>query len=133
MKSRRGFSTIEMIVCVAIIGIIVAIAVPNLVEALSRANIKRHLGLTALPTSSFEDPSVRKMVKPHVAEKLLLLRDACEVAMVEEGDSGKLITIDAQKTPGRELGTYLNAQQKAKTACQLFVDATKFAEEFKLK
>ncbi len=44
MRARRGFTLIEMLIVVAIIGIIVAMAVANLVSAVQRAKQKRSMG-----------------------------------------------------------------------------------------
>ena len=40
-RDKRGFTLIELLIVVAIIGIIVAIAIPNLLNAIQRAKQKR--------------------------------------------------------------------------------------------
>jgi type II secretion system protein G len=43
-RSKKGFTLIELLIVVAIIGIIVAIAIPNLLNAIQRAKQKRTMG-----------------------------------------------------------------------------------------
>jgi type IV pilus assembly protein PilA len=43
-RNNKGFTLIELLIVVAIIGIIVAIAIPNLLNAIQRAKQKRTMG-----------------------------------------------------------------------------------------
>ncbi len=57
-KNRKGFTLIELLIVVAIIGIIVAIAIPNLLNAIQRAKQRRTMGDMRTIATAIESYSV---------------------------------------------------------------------------
>ena len=58
MNDRKGFTLIELLIVVAIIGILAAIAIPNLLTALSRARQKRTMSDMRTIATAWESRNV---------------------------------------------------------------------------
>ncbi len=57
-RNQKGFTLIELLIVVAIIGIIVAIAIPNLLNAIQRAKQKKSMGDMRSTATAIEAYSV---------------------------------------------------------------------------
>jgi type II secretion system protein G len=57
-KNNKGFTLIELLIVVAIIGIIAAIAIPNLLNAIQRGKQKRTMGDMRTVSTSIESYSI---------------------------------------------------------------------------
>jgi type II secretion system protein G len=58
MKNQKGFTLIELLIVVAIIGIIAAIAIPNLLNAIQRGKQKRTMGEMRTAATANESYSI---------------------------------------------------------------------------
>ena len=67
MKKERGFTLIELLIVVAIIGIIAAIAIPNLLNAVQRGKQKRTMGDMRTTATAVEAYAVDNNEYPHPA------------------------------------------------------------------
>jgi general secretion pathway protein G len=64
MKKQKGFTLIELLIVVAIIGIIAAIAIPNLLSAIQRAKQKRAMGEVNTLATAFQSYATDTNVYP---------------------------------------------------------------------
>jgi general secretion pathway protein G len=85
LKNRKGFTLIELLIVVAIIGIIAAIAIPNLLNAIQRGKQKRTMADMRAIATSAEAYAVDNNVYP--------------AGGYDEIAKSKATTITAQVTP----------------------------------
>jgi len=71
-RNQKGFTLIELLIVVAIIGIIAAIAIPNLLNAIDRGKQKRTMADLRSIGTSVEAYSIDNNVYPVVATMALL-------------------------------------------------------------
>ena len=68
MRKERGFTLIELLIVVAIIGIIAAIAIPNLLNAIQRGKQKRTVSDMRSVATAIESYAVDNNQYPDVAD-----------------------------------------------------------------
>ena len=71
MRKQKGFTLIELLIVVAIIGIIAAIAIPNLLNAINRGRQKRTMADMRSIATALESYSVDFNFYPKVAATLV--------------------------------------------------------------
>ena len=67
MKKQKGFTLIELLIVVAIIGIIAAIAIPNLLNAIDRGKQKRTMADLRSMGTAIEEYSIDNNFYPNTA------------------------------------------------------------------
>ena len=73
MRRQKGFTLIELLIVVAIIGIIAAIAIPNLLNAINRGRQKRTMADLRSLATAIESYQVDFNFYPKVASTTMVL------------------------------------------------------------
>jgi type II secretion system protein G len=81
IRNSRGFTLIELLIVVAIIGVIAAIAIPNLLNALDRGKQKRTMADLRSIATAVETYSVDVGVYP-IASSISLLKPIIEPVFI---------------------------------------------------
>jgi general secretion pathway protein G len=77
-KKAKGFTLIELLIVVAIIGIIAAIAIPNLLNAIDRGKQKRTMADIRSLGTAIEEYSIDNNVYPNGVSSITTLDDHIE-------------------------------------------------------
>ena len=108
-RNSKGFTLIELLIVVAIIGIIVAIAIPNLLNAIQRAKQRRSMG--DIRTGEPGTPPAAKKTTPS-AKKAPLKKAPAKKAPVKKTAA----TSTARKAPAKKASATTAAGTPAKKA-----------------
>src|SRR5215467_7370101 len=82
MRSQKGFTLIELLIVVAIIGIIAAIAIPNLLNAIDRGKQKRTMADMRSIGTAIESYAVDQNVYP-VANSAATLQNSVQPVYIK--------------------------------------------------
>jgi len=81
LKRQKGFTLIELLIVVAIIGIIAAIAIPNLLNAIDRGKQKRTMADLRSVGTSVEEYAIDNSFYPNVASETDIVGSALETSV----------------------------------------------------
>ncbi|MFQ5767678.1 MAG: prepilin-type N-terminal cleavage/methylation domain-containing protein [Acidobacteriota bacterium] len=80
-KKQKGFTLIELLIVVAIIGIIAAIAIPNLLNAIDRGKQKRSMADIRSLGTAVEEYAIDNSFYPNLAAETDIAGSAVETAV----------------------------------------------------
>ncbi len=80
-KKQKGFTLIELLIVVAIIGIIAAIAIPNLLNAIDRGKQKRTMADLRSVGTAVEEYAIDNSFYPNVASEADITGSALETSI----------------------------------------------------
>lgn len=78
MKKQKGFTLIELLIVVAIIGIIAAIAIPNLLNAIDRGKQKRTMADLRSVGTSVEEYAIDNSFYPNLPSETIIAGSVLE-------------------------------------------------------
>ena len=81
LNKQKGFTLIELLIVVAIIGIIAAIAIPNLLNAIDRGKQKRSMADLRSVGTSVEEYAIDNSFYPNVASEADIAGSALETSV----------------------------------------------------
>ena len=139
MRRQKGFTLIELLIVVAIIGIIAAIAIPNLLNAINRGKQKRTMADMRSIATAVESYSVDWNFYPKVTDGQVYtsLRDYLQPTYIKKipandgwnrpiewmgSNAGDGYTLVSYGKDGAETGTWVNAATTDFSADIVFVD-----------
>ena len=89
MKKNAGFTLIELMIVVAIIAIIAAIAIPNLLQAVDRSKQKRSMADIRYLGTALEEYAIDNSFYPNVAAEAIVAGSAVVTSL--QGDYARTI------------------------------------------
>lgn len=98
MKGQRGFTLIELLITVAVIGVITAIAIPNVLNALHRGKQKRTMADVRSVATAIEAYNVDNTAYPTAPDVIILManiRGFLNTPVTEDG-WGRELQVDSE-------------------------------------
>ena len=131
LRSKGGFSLVELIVVIVILGVLIGIAVPNLINFVDQARIQADMTNASILASNAQIaysstimPNVNgqissAVIKEHVTP---LITNGWPKPRAEDGefvvtgrinsDGGLIFTVSVKKTTGETIQVYPNPEQQ---------------------
>lgn len=113
MKAQKGFTLIELMIVIAIIGILAAIAIPQYQNYIARSQVTRVMGETSSVKTAIEDCVLngKAAADCHIGwtkSNLIAGADAAVGTAAKPGQDGLIITYPTNTTAGSIEATFGN-------------------------